>query len=119
MKISIRLKIVILSLITFAIVATIGWLSYKSRLNLVESEEWIGHTNQIINQSNNILSLAKDIETAARGFVITSDSAFLEPPRPCWCSSPTCTSIFFTPPVSFSILHLLFFSVHLGQCVCW
>jgi signal transduction histidine kinase len=79
MKISIRLKIIVLSLVTSAVIATIGWLSYKSRLNLTDSEEWVARTNLVIDQSNNILLLAKDIETGSRGFAITADSVFLEP----------------------------------------
>ncbi|WP_295676068.1 CHASE3 domain-containing protein [uncultured Mucilaginibacter sp.] len=38
----------------------------------------VRHTEQVINQSGNVLSIAKDIETATEGFVITNDSTFLQ-----------------------------------------
>ncbi|MDR3693573.1 CHASE3 domain-containing protein [Mucilaginibacter sp.] len=39
----------------------------------------VRHTEQVIYQSGNVLSIAKDIETSTGGFVITNDSAFLKP----------------------------------------
>jgi signal transduction histidine kinase len=38
----------------------------------------VHHTELVIYQSGNVLSLAKDIEAASGGFVITNDSTFLE-----------------------------------------
>ncbi|MDB5282682.1 MAG: Phytochrome-like protein cph1 [Bacteroidota bacterium] len=56
-----------------------GYAVYQSNQKLKDSENWVQHTEEVIYQSANILSLAKDIETGARGFVITNDSTFLEP----------------------------------------
>ncbi len=79
MKISIRQKLVLLSFIILSGNGFIGYAIYNSNQKHVEAQEWVQHTEQVINQSANILSLGKDIETASRGFVITNDSAFLEP----------------------------------------
>jgi len=57
----------------------IGYAVYKSNQDLRDSEKWVQHTEQVISQAENILSLGKDLETASRGFVITNDSSFLEP----------------------------------------
>jgi PAS domain S-box-containing protein len=76
---SIRNKIILLSLIVLAGNGVIGYAVYKSNQKLIDSEQWVQHTKQVIYESSNLLSLNKDIETASRGFVITNDSSFLEP----------------------------------------
>ena len=57
----------------------VGYTVYKSNQKLRDAEQWVQHTEQVIYKSGEILSLAKDLETASRGFVITNDSVFLEP----------------------------------------
>ena len=79
MKISISQKLLLISLIILGGNGFIGYAVYKSNQKLIDSQQWVEHTQQVIYQSGNILSLGKDIETASRGFVITNDSAFLEP----------------------------------------
>jgi signal transduction histidine kinase len=79
MTINIRQKILFLFLVILAGNGFIGYAVYRSNQKLHDSEQWVQHTEQVIYQSGNILSLAKDIETGTRGFVITNDSAFLEP----------------------------------------
>jgi PAS domain S-box-containing protein len=79
MKISIRQKLIPLSFIMLASNGFIGYVVYKSDQKLLDSEQWVQHTEQVIFQSGNIRALGKDIETASMGFVITNDKAFLEP----------------------------------------
>ena len=79
MKISIRQKLLSFSLIILSSIGLTGFAVYKSNQKLLNSEQWLLHTEQVINQSDKILSLGKDIETASRGFVITDDSTLLEP----------------------------------------
>ena len=79
MTINIRQKLLPLFLLILAGNGFIGYAVYRSNQKLHDSEQWVQHTEQVIYQSGNILSLAKDIETGTRGFVITNDSAFLEP----------------------------------------
>ncbi|HWZ14823.1 MAG TPA: CHASE3 domain-containing protein [Mucilaginibacter sp.] len=79
MKTSILQKLVLLSLIVLAGNGILGYAVYESNQRLLRSERLIQHTEQVIYQTGNILSVTKDIETASRGFVITNDSAFLEP----------------------------------------
>jgi signal transduction histidine kinase len=79
MRASIRQKLFLFSLIVLAGNGVLGYAVYESNQRLLESEQWVQHTEQVIYQSGNILAIAKDIETAARGFVITNDSTFLEP----------------------------------------
>jgi len=79
MKISIHQKPLVLSFIILAILGGIGYAVYRSIQKLLHSAALVGHTEQVIYQAGNILSLVKDVETASRGFVITRDSSFLEP----------------------------------------
>jgi len=79
MKISIRQKFLLFSFIILVGSGFIGYAIYKSNQKLRDAEQWVQHTEQVISKSGEILSLAKDFETASRGFVITKDSLFLEP----------------------------------------
>ncbi len=53
--------------------------SYSSINNLLDSSRWVDHTDSVINQLSNALSTMKDAETGQRGYLLTSDSAFLQP----------------------------------------
>ena len=79
MKISIRQNLLLFSFIILAAIGLTGYAFYQSEQKLRISAQWVRHTEQVIEVSGNILSLAKDMETSARGFVITGDSAFLQP----------------------------------------
>jgi signal transduction histidine kinase len=78
MKTSIRKKLIIISFIILSGNGIIGYAFYKSNQKLHDSENWVQHTEQVIYQSGNILSLTKDIIIEVRGFVITNDSSFLD-----------------------------------------
>jgi CHASE3 domain sensor protein len=79
MKITIRQKLFLSVFIILMCNSVAVYLVYKSNQRLLNSEYWVHHTEQVIYQSANIRSLGQDIETASRGYVITCDSAFLEP----------------------------------------
>jgi signal transduction histidine kinase/CheY-like chemotaxis protein/CHASE3 domain sensor protein len=53
--------------------------SYSSIHNLLDSSQWVDHTDSVINQLASTLSVLKDAETGQRGYLLTSDSAFLTP----------------------------------------
>ena len=46
---------------------------------LLDSEDWVQHTWQVIYQVELIMSSAKDAETGTRGYLITGDDKYLEP----------------------------------------
>jgi signal transduction histidine kinase len=71
-------RLVYLSIITLISIGLIGYSDYKSNQKLVNSEQWVQHTERVIYESGNIFSVAKDIELASQGCVITNDSAFLK-----------------------------------------
>jgi len=82
MKASIQQKLFLFSLIVLAGNSVLGYAVYESNQKLHDSELLVHHTELVIYQSGNVLSLAKDIEAASGGFVITNDSSFLEPLYP-------------------------------------
>lgn len=53
--------------------------SFMSIHNLLESQEWVTHTNQVITKLGNVISVLKDSETGQRGFLLTGQAEFLEP----------------------------------------
>ncbi len=50
-----------------------------NNLKLIESAKMVDHTNQVLLITNVILVEAQDIETGARGFMLTNHEEFLEP----------------------------------------
>ena len=53
--------------------------SFMSIHNLLESQDWVNHTNQVITKLGNVLSVLKDGETGQRGFLLSGQAEFLEP----------------------------------------
>jgi signal transduction histidine kinase len=62
-----------------AIVAVNTWLAVRALDTLDSSQMWVEHTWQVLNQVERIMSSAKDAETGARGYLITSDPDYLSP----------------------------------------
>jgi PAS domain S-box-containing protein len=56
-----------------------GWLSYRAVRTLIANEQWVTHTHQVLENLTTVLSTLKDAETGERGYVISGDTAFLEP----------------------------------------
>jgi len=79
MKISVNQKLFLFAFIILTINGILGYAVYKSNQKVLDSEEWVRHTEQVIYQSGNIRSIGKDIEATSKCFVITNDSAYLEP----------------------------------------
>jgi len=53
--------------------------SYISISNLIKSTELVKHSDQVILDSENIISFLKDAETGQRGFLLTGNKVFLTP----------------------------------------
>ena len=79
MNISINKKILIFSSLILVFNVFIGYTFYDSKRKLADTEHLVQHTEDVISRSSGILLLFKDIESAARGFVLTGDSTILNP----------------------------------------
>jgi signal transduction histidine kinase len=79
MKNHLRKKLFFLTLFILTAIGLIGFADYKSNQKLLDSAQWVHHTERVIYQSDNIYSLSKDIEILTQGCIITNDSTSLEP----------------------------------------
>ena len=74
-----RLLIPSVLFVAIAVVVANAWLAINALNTLDSSQYWVEHTWQVINQVERIMGSAKDAETGARGYLITSDPAYLAP----------------------------------------
>jgi methyl-accepting chemotaxis protein len=65
--------------IALVFLALVGFLAYRNTSKLVETNEWVTHTQKVLESLESLLSLLKDEETGQRGFLVTGDPQFLEP----------------------------------------
>jgi signal transduction histidine kinase len=65
--------------IALAILILVGVLSYRSMLHSDEDRQWVTHTHQVLEKLDAVLTNMLDIETGARGYVLTGDASYLEP----------------------------------------
>lgn len=54
-------------------------ISYRNMQTLIEGEQSILHTNQVLAELAKILSTLKDAETGQRGYLLTGNEQYLEP----------------------------------------
>ncbi|WKT80230.1 CHASE3 domain-containing protein [Thermosynechococcus sp. PP45] len=59
----------------FIIVASFIWL----KLNLIEDDEWVLHTQKVRLETQKLLNLLLDLETGVRGYSLTGSHRFLQP----------------------------------------
>jgi len=74
-----RVYVPILLLLAAVIIGLNTWLALSAVDSLVQSEYWVDHTWQCINQVERIISSTKDAETGNRGYLLTGDTSYLEP----------------------------------------
>lgn len=69
---------IVFSISTVLLLISLG-SSFYSTQQLIESSWWVNHTNEVIIETENIISAVKDAETGQRGYLLTLDNEFLEP----------------------------------------
>ena len=62
-----------------AVFTIIGIISYRGTEQLISTARQEKHTYQVLGELEEILSLIKDAETGQRGYLLTSESSYLEP----------------------------------------
>ena len=55
------------------------YVAHNSVQQLISNEAWVTHTYEVLREIETDVSLAKDVETGTRGYVITANRNFLEP----------------------------------------
>src|SRR5574340_1484900 len=71
--------IVIASLLPIASFGIVGAISYYEINSFLDDENWVKHTYQVIGQADDVEKSMLDIETGARGYLLTQNVVFLEP----------------------------------------
>lgn len=66
-------------LVAMVLIASGFVISFYSYVQSGKDTDQVRHTYQVVNSLDNTLSLMKDVQAGARGFMITQDSSFLEP----------------------------------------
>ena len=79
MKTSISLKIGAGFSLGLVVLLVIGVLSFRNTSSLIRASEEVTHTHQILQELESISGLLTDAAYGQRGFIITGDSAYLEP----------------------------------------
>lgn len=77
MKFSTNKKLSALAALLIFGIGFTGFAVYKSHQKTEDSALLVEHTRSVIEQSYNILSFSKDIQTGVRGFAMTKDTEFL------------------------------------------
>ena len=72
-----RLQIVFFISIGLLLISLIA--SVYSTNGLIDNSKLVNHTNEVLRQSEMIISFMKDAETGQRGYLITRDPLFLQP----------------------------------------
>lgn len=70
-------------LVYFGLLAVIGignlGLLYKAELDEELQQDWITHTNRVINDGGRLLGHIREAETGQRGYLLTGEPSYLEP----------------------------------------
>ncbi|HTF16753.1 MAG TPA: ATP-binding protein [Chryseolinea sp.] len=81
MKVSTTQKLLFFSLITLFGNGFIGYTSYRNNKDLKDSESLVAHTEEVLRQTNRVLSLSKDLEIASHRFLMIDDTSLFESER--------------------------------------
>ncbi|MBF9266997.1 methyl-accepting chemotaxis protein, partial [Paracidovorax cattleyae] len=65
--------------LVIAIFIAVAATALVSSRSLAEAESWNEHTYQVLDRSNTLLNSMVNMETGARGFLLSGDEKFLEP----------------------------------------
>ena len=79
MNLSSEKKIIAILLLVIVAITSTAFIFYNQLKKLNDTSKWVTHTNEVLFQSQLVLSTALDNETGARGYIVTGDKKFLEP----------------------------------------
>jgi CheY-like chemotaxis protein/signal transduction histidine kinase/CHASE3 domain sensor protein len=79
MKFTLAKKILTGFIICSLILITVAWLSFKNSEKLLDTNQWVIHTQEVLYTLEQTLAGSVSAETGERGYIITGNEAFLEP----------------------------------------
>jgi CheY-like chemotaxis protein/signal transduction histidine kinase/CHASE3 domain sensor protein len=63
------------------VMTAVAFYSFRNSANLVDTNEWVNHTHEVLYEFEQVLAATVDAETGMRGYVISGQESFLEPFR--------------------------------------
>ena len=79
MKIPLSQKILLGFVSCTIILAAVAFFSFRNSEKFIDTNQWVDHTHEVLNEFSQVLAASVDAETGVRGFVISGNEAFLEP----------------------------------------
>ncbi len=61
------------------IMAAVAFYSFRNSAKLVDTNEWVNHTHEVLYEFEQVLAATVDAETGMRGFIIAGRDEFLQP----------------------------------------
>ena len=71
-------KIIVSSIIIILGIGLIGLGVFKSNQRLLSTNEWLGHTKDVIDKSQSVLLISEGMEIGCRGFIVNGDSSLIK-----------------------------------------
>jgi PAS domain S-box-containing protein len=65
--------------ISILMLVVVGFISYRTVDQLLYTNQWVQHSNLVMQKLERTLSVMKDAETGQRGYLLTNRKVFLEP----------------------------------------
>ena len=78
-NLSLRSKVLIGGLSPLVLLLIIGIVSITSIHSIVETNKWVVHTHEVIEQVTGVIGSAVDMETGMRGYLLAGKDSFLDP----------------------------------------
>ena len=72
-------KITVAFVLALLIIGGVGVRSYLVIRQLTETNAWVVHTHEVLENLEHVQSLLEDAETGQRGFILTGEDQYLEP----------------------------------------
>src|SRR5260370_3449116 len=68
-------------IIATAILAFVGWQSYRNTARFAEASEWRKHTYEVLRNLDETVARLVDAETGQPAYLLTGEEAYLQPHR--------------------------------------
>ena len=79
MKMTLSQKILAGFIACTIVLAAVAIFSFRNSEKFIDTNQWVNHTYEVLNELDQLLTATVDAETGVRGYVISGNEVFLEP----------------------------------------
>lgn len=79
MKLNLKMKILAGALVPLSLLVLLGIISIVSINAITDTNKWVEHTHEVLEDANGIVGSAVDMETGMRGYLLAGQDGFLDP----------------------------------------